>query len=60
MVRAFAFRCACHIDNPHHSLSELVQDSINGLVFENASQLAGHLEVGLILPVTSMNTDHAS
>jgi hypothetical protein len=28
------------------SLSELVQDGENGLVFENAGELAGQLEVG--------------
>ncbi|KAG1758034.1 glycosyltransferase family 33 protein [Suillus lakei] len=30
-------------------LPELVKDGINGLVFNNASQLAEHLEVGLVL-----------
>jgi beta-1,4-mannosyltransferase len=37
-----------------------VKDGINGIIFQDAIQLAGHLEVGLILCMVSINTDYAS
>jgi beta-1,4-mannosyltransferase len=50
----------CHTDSRIHSLPELVTVGVNGQVFRSASELAEHLEVGLVLPVISIETDYAS
>ena len=40
-----------------HSLDELVKDGKNGLIFQNASQLAEQFEVGLRADFTSLSVD---
>ena len=42
---------------PLSSLDELVKDSINGLVFYNAEQLAAQLEVRVLPPSCAQCTD---